>query len=411
MAMLVRMLAGPLAKAEGVRTEEESMVIELMLALLLNLLHTRAPDAPPPAVGEGAQRLTDVGTLREMLVGLDREHGVELLIYVLQQVEESETHRAWNLTLLEILFYVLSSHEPAALFGAKSAPTRAHKEGANAGPSAEAGAEAAAAPAAASPAAAEDAAVRGDARGEGSRTTPRTGPRAAAAPGSLGAMLEARNYARAAGGEGLSRRHGNFGTTFHVPSEFGDKQYVRGIQAMSTDAVVPAGQRRRTPRNKMPMAAPAEPRAHPGSAKVVKSLVESLLQGPFNALTGTVMKDLEGYAFGSNQFNAAKVLPQDHTIFAATAAWVLEAHRATQAEERAKHPDTPFDVSPVGALADVGVFNLALRLCREFEDRKHWMQLTVMVRLLKQLFLFLDEMVRWEWGGVTSTGPPAAPYT
>ena len=184
-----------------------------------------------------------------------------------------------------------------------------------------------------------------------------------------------------------------------MPSEFGDKQYVRGIQAMSTDAVVPVGQRRRTPRNKMPMAAPAEPRAHPGSAKVVKSLVECLLQGPFNALTGTVMKDLEGYALGSNQFNAAKVLPQDHTIFAATAAWVLEAHRATQAEERAKHPDTPFDVSPVGALADVGVFNLALRLCREFEDRKHWMQLTVMVRLLKQLFLFLDEMVRWEWGG------------
>ena len=42
----------------------------------------------------------------------------------------------------------------------------------------------------------------------------------------------------------------------------------------------------------------------------------------------------------------------------------------------------------------VGVFQLALRLCREFEEKKHWLQLGVTVSLLKQLFCFLDHMVR-----------------
>lgn len=52
--------------------------------------------------------------------------------------------------------------------------------------------------------------------------------------------------------------------------------------------------------------------------------METLFLGPFNALASTVVKDLEGFAFGSNQFNAGKVLPQDHTFFGATAAWMLE---------------------------------------------------------------------------------------
>jgi hypothetical protein len=30
------------------------MTVELVLALLVNLLHTRAPDAPPPALGATA---------------------------------------------------------------------------------------------------------------------------------------------------------------------------------------------------------------------------------------------------------------------------------------------------------------------------------------------------------------------
>lgn len=46
------------------------MTIELVLALLVNLLHTRAPDAPPPAVGTTTVVLADMTTLRDLLVGL-----------------------------------------------------------------------------------------------------------------------------------------------------------------------------------------------------------------------------------------------------------------------------------------------------------------------------------------------------
>ena len=112
MTASLRLLARPLAQPEGQRSDEDTMVIELILALLLNLFHTTAPDAPPPQAGAVTAALDDVHTLRSLLVSLDREHGVELIVYILQGVEESESHRLWNLTLLEILHYVLSSQSP-----------------------------------------------------------------------------------------------------------------------------------------------------------------------------------------------------------------------------------------------------------------------------------------------------------
>eukprot|EP00962_Isochrysis_galbana_P059238 scaffold32686_cov90-Isochrysis_galbana.AAC.1 len=49
---------------------------------------------------------------------------------------------------------------------------------------------------------------------------------------------------------------------------------------------------------------------------------------------------------------------------------------------------------------------MALRLCREFEERKNWLQLGVVVRLTKQLFLLLDEMVRHGDGEVRKQNGP-----
>ena len=47
-----------------------------------------------------------------------------------------------------------------------------------------------------------------------------------------------------------------------------------------------------------------------------------------------VVKDLDGYAFGSNAFNAGKVLIQDHIFFAAAASWLLSAHISLQQAQR-----------------------------------------------------------------------------
>ena len=89
MGTLVRLLARPLAKKEAERTEEETMTIELVLALLLNVLYTAPPDAPPPEHAQVNEALQDLVTLRKLLVALDKEHGLALLVYITQQVEEA----------------------------------------------------------------------------------------------------------------------------------------------------------------------------------------------------------------------------------------------------------------------------------------------------------------------------------
>jgi hypothetical protein len=112
-------------------------------------------------------------------------------------------------------------------------------------------------------------------------------------------------------------------------------------------------------KSKMPLSAPVELRRDAKSETTLKTFVEQLLRGPFNALMSTVVKDLEGFAFGSNAFNAGKVLQQDHTFFAATSAWVLQAHILSQQQIRAVDAKMDFDVGPVGALAEAPVFAIA----------------------------------------------------
>ena len=113
MGTLVRLMARPLAKAEGQRSEEETQTIELVLALLLNLLYTAPPDAKPPEHWQINEALQDTVRLRKLLVALHKEHGLDLLMYITQQVEDEHgSSRFWNLTLLEIFNSVLCAATP-----------------------------------------------------------------------------------------------------------------------------------------------------------------------------------------------------------------------------------------------------------------------------------------------------------
>ena len=91
------------------------------------------------------------------------------------------------------------------------------------------------------------------------------------------------------------------------------------------------------------------------------------------------VKDLQGYAFGSAAGNAGKVIAQDFTVFAATAAWVVEAHRLQELSKRTTSAvgSAPFDVGPIGVMAEVDVFNMTLRLCRDALEKKQWLSLAV----------------------------------
>ena len=122
MGNLVYLLGRALSVPEDVRSEEESMLIELLLALMLNLLHTAHPDAPPPEAGRTSDSVADKETLRALVACLQQEHGLETLLYVLQQVEESPTFRSFNLTLLEMTHYILSAHPAEELYEARDAP-------------------------------------------------------------------------------------------------------------------------------------------------------------------------------------------------------------------------------------------------------------------------------------------------
>ena len=89
MGVLVRILSTPVAKAEANRSDEDTMLIELTLALLLNLLHTAPPDAPPPVPGKDAAARQDSVVLRQLLQRMHEEHAIDLLLYILQSVEDS----------------------------------------------------------------------------------------------------------------------------------------------------------------------------------------------------------------------------------------------------------------------------------------------------------------------------------
>jgi len=506
MGSVVRLLARPLSVREDERSEQDSLSIELLFALLLNLLYTAHPDEPPPEPSRAADVQTRTEVLRSLLVAMEREHALELALYVLQQVEEpgALAYRALNLTLLEIVYYVLSAHTPTALYAAGAAllerpgATRgvvANGAAAEAAAAAEAGSsseqlrnvtletldesetslDASRTPPAAqqqqqhvgtsvssaprtytcafnatveerfnawstsmyssnsflheigatarqeqrdrirealevewraagltifdaprankSPVPAAGAAGGASSSAAAARTSSGSRKAMSRPGGALAQMLASQRAENAALQSARPSRHANFGGAYRVQTVFGTVHTVDSLNGHGEPNLQQAAKRRPS-KAKMPMAAPMTFRADAQSERVVRDVVDTLLRGPFNALMSTVVKDLEGSVFGSNAFNAGKVIIQDHTFFAAVASWVLQAHLQQQQQMRDADPSRKLEVGPVGALADASVFSIALRNCRELLEKKAWLPLGVVVSLLRQLFGFLDAMVR-----------------
>ena len=438
MGAIASLLGRSLGVPEDVRSDDESMTVELLLALVLNILHTAHPDAPPAEPERASEHLSERETLRALLCAMEREHVLETLLYVLQQVEESPTLRSFNLTLLEITYYTLSAHKPDELYaiqkaqpqaadtpaadrsaGARAANVEAETEngaengaetgmetGADMGLETELEMGAETQGGAETEFADETAETEGGARARRDVTPPvgvaghaaRTGSgsrQASAKPkGVLGSLVAAHRHQRQNLLATRSSRHGNFGGAYTVNTVFGT-QHVSHALNSSGDAELPQAAKKRTTKNRKPMSAPIELRRDAKSEGILRTFVDHLLQGPFNALMSTVVKDLEGYAFGSNAYNAGKVIAQDHMFFAASASWLLQAHVLQQQQLREEESTVTFEVGPVGVLADASVISMGVRLCREMHDKRNWLPLGVLAGLLRQLFSFLDEMARY----------------
>lgn len=66
MGAIVRLLGSCLNEPDHSRSDEQTMIIELILALLLNLLHTSHPDAPNAEAGRESERAEDNALLRNL---------------------------------------------------------------------------------------------------------------------------------------------------------------------------------------------------------------------------------------------------------------------------------------------------------------------------------------------------------
>ena len=370
MGVLVRILSTPVAKPEANRSDEDTMLIELTLALLLNLLHTAPPDAPPPVPGKDAAARQDSVVLRQLLQRMHEEHAIDLLLYILQSVEDSPSHRNWNLTLLEIMYYVLSSHTPAQIFGAAA---DAPPTGAAAADDDDADADAdggdgdgAGEAAAASPAAAPAAPARTPAGGAGGGGEGAGGDQVAedgaglAAPG-LQALARDDEPVERAAPLALRRRlqaHSAFGTQ-HIVGQTGRGGAGAALlkrkprrQKLPLPARADAGEpnRRRQAGLRSSSNLRVTARLLPSAIPLSPPLLPPATTGR-HALPGAVQRagvdggeGPRGLRLRLEPVQRGKVLPQDHTFFGATAAWMLEVRPPPPA--RRPRPAAPAALRP-----------------------------------------------------------------
>ena len=93
-------------------------------------------------------------------------------------------------------------------------------------------------------------------------------------------------------------------------SDYGTQHVVTHVSSTG-EAVLPTAPKRRTTKAKMPLAEAAHVRQDAASDAVLRETTRQLLLGTFNTLMATVVKDLQGYAFGSTAGNAGKVIAQE----------------------------------------------------------------------------------------------------
>jgi timeless len=118
-AVLVSIMEEPLSKGAG-RSEEDKLVIELVLTLFRNLLCIE--DVCKGLTGGGGaeeEEASDVLLHMELLVLLDKEYVFDVVLFLCQGVQQRE-NQPWNLLLMELLFHTLKGQDPEMV--AKAGP-------------------------------------------------------------------------------------------------------------------------------------------------------------------------------------------------------------------------------------------------------------------------------------------------
>lgn len=110
-AVLVATLEEPLSRGAA-RTEEDKLVIELVLTLLRNMLCIEDLCKGVGAAGGAEEEMADALLHAELLCIFDREYVFDVILFLCQGIQAPE-NAPWNLLLMEILFHLYKDQDPA----------------------------------------------------------------------------------------------------------------------------------------------------------------------------------------------------------------------------------------------------------------------------------------------------------
>jgi len=366
--VIMRILVDPLRQSVvgGAESDDDNVFIELVLTLFRNLMHTPPPDAALPDAMEALAFKRTLDAHARLLAVLESEAVFDLVLYISQLLTDSAATRSWNLTLLEVLYCIISFTDPDEVVHAAKAAKRPSLQPARQRASA-------------------------SAAGEGEAPARPQQPQSR-----IALHLEREKASRNARDIASTVRHSNFGGAFECLTGFGSRMIVGKVaEGAGGDARGQAqhGQRHKSMAAKQPV---LEERVHvavgTSRATLLLEFARQMLRGPFGALMLTVRKDLHDAQFGSTNGNARRVLAADYVYFCAVSAWFCDMHRALEDQRLASSSAGSFDVTHVAISCELPCWQMALRLAREHIEGHNWLKLGVVVRFLRSLVQVVDKM-------------------
>ncbi len=125
-AVLVATLEEPLSRGAA-RTEEDKLVVELVLTLLRNMLCIEDLCKGVGAAGGAEEEMADALLHAELLCIFDREYVFDVILFLCQGIQAPE-NAPWNLLLMEILFHLYKDQDPADVAMAGPRPAAEEEE-------------------------------------------------------------------------------------------------------------------------------------------------------------------------------------------------------------------------------------------------------------------------------------------
>jgi timeless len=380
LAIFVSMLEEPLSHDGFDRTDDDNMLIELVLTLFRNLLHVPNPEYTTVSGGEHLTHLQE-----DFIILLHQELVLETVLLLAQLVED-DANRDWNLLLLELFYLLFRGHSPELVANETGEHGRR--------------------------------AIKSTTTVGGKRVTQKRDfdP--------LYNMILNEHERKLNGQRNINSRHSKFGGAFVLTDECdakGSKTVLHSAWTKSADQMKTVQPTSKSVKMKQRLADSAaastaslsgmRPDAYTvgygyGSASsvpmvsqrkvrlVLKSFASQFIEKAYPALMRSLVRDFRR--------ESARLLPSDMIQYIYVSAFCTSFHRqcedARLADSKARHRDktktNPFSWGPVQATMDLWSFHFTVKSIDRYVDLKDWVATGVSVALLKEMVLILDRLRR-----------------